>query len=42
MAVNDKSSYIDFDASENLLLDLPSAEIDRLYEETFNEKEDKN
>lgn len=32
---NKRISYIDLDTREDLLLDLPPEEIDRLYEETF-------
>ena len=39
MYTNKKLPYYDFDSSEDLKLDLPPDEIDHLYEETFNKKE---
>lgn len=38
---NKRISYIDLDTREDLLLDLPPEEIDRLYEETFNKSNSK-
>ena len=42
MITNKKISYIDYDAPEDLLLDLPHEEIDRLYEETFGKSNNEN
>lgn len=36
---NKRISYIDLDTREDLLLDLPPEEIDRLYDETFGKGE---
>lgn len=33
--MNDEKIFVDNDKSEDLLLDLPSDEIDKLYYETF-------
>lgn len=42
MVIGKRISYIDLDTQEDLLLDLPPEEIDRLYEETFHKGESKD